>query len=68
MDNMEKMSLGVGVLVLLGLLLILFGVIFKMSGMNLMHPQIKEVSNFFVIANTCLLLALIVARFDKPTE
>ena len=58
------MSLGVGVLVLLGLILILFGVIFKLSGLNLLHPQIKDVSNFFVIANTCLLLAIIVDKFD----
>ncbi|MFC1548754.1 hypothetical protein ACFL5E_02200 [Candidatus Omnitrophota bacterium] len=61
---MQKMSLGVGVLVLLGLILILFGVIFKLSGLNLLHPQIKDVSNFFVIANTCLLLAIIVDKFD----
>jgi hypothetical protein len=60
-----KMSLGVGVLVLLGLILILFGVIFKLSGLNLLEPQIKEVTNFFIVANTCLLLALIVAKFDK---
>ncbi|MGB2600389.1 MAG: hypothetical protein WBD00_00370 [Candidatus Omnitrophota bacterium] len=60
-----KMSLGVGVLVLLGLILILFGVVFKLSGLNLLEPQIKEVTNFFIVANTCLLLALIVAKFDK---
>lgn len=59
------MSLGVGVLVLLGLILILFGVVFKLSGLNLLEPQIKEVTNFFIVANTCLLLALIVAKFDK---
>lgn len=63
-----KMSLGVGVLVLLGLILILFGVVFKLSGLNLLEPQIKEVTNFFIVANTCLLLALIVAKFDKPQE
>lgn len=63
---MQKMSLGVGVLVLLGLILILFGVIFKLSGLNLLHPQIKDVSNFFAIANTCLLLAIIVDKFDRP--
>ncbi|MBD3426484.1 MAG: hypothetical protein GF409_04575 [Candidatus Omnitrophica bacterium] len=63
-----KMSLGVGVLVLLGLVLILFGVIFKLSGLNLLEPQIKEVTNFFIVANTCLLLALIVAKFDTSEE
>lgn len=62
---MVKMSLAVGTLVFIGFLLILFGVIAKASGVNLLTPAVTNVSNIFIIANTCFLMALIVSKFDK---
>lgn len=65
---MPKMNLGTGVLVLLGFFLILFGIIMKFSGLNLLDPLCSRISSFFAIANTCFLIAIIVDRFDKPAE
>lgn len=62
---MKKMSAGVGTLVLVGMLLLLGGVILKFAGLNLLEPLFFIPSSFFVVANTCFLLALVIDKFDK---
>ena|GEM_PF-1615685 len=64
---MRKLNLAEGSLVLLGFILILNAVIFKVSGLNLL-PIIKKASNFVMVANTCFLMALISAIFENPEK
>ncbi len=64
----RKLGKGVGALLLLAFMLILFGIIFHIAGLNLLEPILSNVAGFFIIANTCLLLALVVDRFDKPSK
>lgn len=64
---MRNMNLGEGLLVLLGFLLILNALVFKISGLNLL-PMIKNISSFFIAANTCFLVACISAVFGKSGE
>ncbi|MFQ5952867.1 MAG: hypothetical protein ACE5JK_05635 [Candidatus Omnitrophota bacterium] len=65
---MYKMSLATGSLVLLGFFLIMFGVILKFSGLNLLEPLFYNIGGYFAMANTCFLIALVVEKFDKPSE
>jgi len=62
---MHKMNLAVGSLVLLGFFMIMFGMILKMSGLNLLEPVFYSIGGYFSMANTCFLIALVVDRFDK---
>ncbi|MGB2598949.1 MAG: hypothetical protein WBB86_04120 [Candidatus Omnitrophota bacterium] len=62
---MPKMGLATGSLVLLGLFMVMFGIILKLSGMNLMEPIFNSIGGYFSMANTCFLVALVVDRFDK---
>lgn len=63
---MKKIGTGVGTLVLVGMVLLLGGVILKFAGLNLLEPLFYVPASFFVVANTCFLLALIIDKFDKP--
>lgn len=58
------MNVAVGSLVLLGFILILFGIIFKYSRLNLMEPIFSIPISFFTISNTCFLVALVIDKFD----
>ena len=62
---MKKIGTGVGTLVLVGMLLILGGVILKFAGLNLLEPLFYMPVSFFVVANTCFLLALVIDKFDR---
>jgi hypothetical protein len=66
--NMRKMNVATGSLVLLGFFMIMFGMILKMAGLNLLEPIFYNFSGYFSMANTCFLIALVVDRFDKPQE
>jgi len=61
---MKKMNLAVGTLVLLGFILLLAGTILNLSGWNPLHPVILRPVSYYVVANTCFLMALIIDRFD----
>ncbi|MFH1846807.1 MAG: hypothetical protein ABH869_04545 [Candidatus Omnitrophota bacterium] len=54
-----------GSLVILGLLLLVNGSIYKISGFNLLVQMSEDLASFFVLANTCFLLALVVYIFDQ---
>ena len=62
---MRNMGLATGSLVLLGLFMVMFGIILKLSGMNLMEPIFNSIGGYFSMANTSFLVALVVDRFDK---
>jgi hypothetical protein len=64
---MKKMSTGTGTLLLVGFFFILFGIILKFSGLNLLEPVVYQITSYFTVANTCFLVALIVHLFDKPS-
>ena len=59
------MNLATGSLVLVGFILLVAGVVSKLIGVPLMLPLISEGSDFFVAANTCFLLALVIDKFEK---
>lgn len=63
--SMKRMNVAVGSLILIGMLLVMGGVIMKYAGLNLLEPYLNVPTNFFVVANTCFLVALIVDKFDR---
>jgi VIT1/CCC1 family predicted Fe2+/Mn2+ transporter len=62
---MYRMDIAEGALVLSGLLLILFGAIYKITGVNLLDPMVRTASASFIAANTCFLLSVVVYLFNK---
>ncbi|MFC1576485.1 hypothetical protein ACFL3J_02305 [Candidatus Omnitrophota bacterium] len=62
------MNLAIGALVLLGLLLPLIGIVSKFMGIGLLDPWIAETVSYIPLANFCLLLALIVDKYDKKQK
>ena len=63
---MRKMNLAVGILVLMGFLTILSGLILQMKGLNLFDSIFTSSSSYFLAANTCFIIALVIEKFDKP--
>jgi len=59
------MNLATGALIFLGFLFIVLGIASKAMGCSLLSPFIQSTLGYFVGANTCILLALIVDKFDK---
>ena len=59
------MNLASGVLVFTGFLTIVLGVASKLMGMSLLTPYIEQPSNYFIIAVTCFVTALVVDKFEK---
>jgi hypothetical protein len=59
------MNIATGCLTFLSLIFILSGVMSKFLGISLLQPFFSSVMGYFIAANTCLLLALLVDKFDK---
>ena len=59
------MNLATGSLILLGLLMMVSGVAFKLAGISLLAPHVTTTTGYFTAANTCLLMAIIADRFQK---
>ena len=59
------MNLATGALVFVGFFLIVLGLASKAMGYSLLSPFIQSTIGYLVAANTCILLALIVDKFDK---
>ena len=59
------MNLGVGSLILVGFIFLVGGIATKAMGVSLFEPIILTSTGYFIAANTCLLLALIVDKFQK---
>lgn len=60
---MRRINIAEGVLIFVGLMLIICGIVFKVSGENILDPAISNLRSFFVVANSCFLLALIIDKF-----
>ncbi|MBU0769333.1 MAG: hypothetical protein KJ687_09605 [Proteobacteria bacterium] len=58
------MNLAVGTLVFAGLASILLGVISEVMGLSLLSPFIANTTSYFILATTCLVLALVIDRFE----
>lgn len=59
------MNIATGTLVLVGFLTIVLGMTSKLMGIPLLAPFIMRPSSYFVVAVTCLVIALIIDRFEK---
>jgi len=46
------------------MLLALTGVLYKVTTFNMLAPYLNFTRSYFLAANTCLLLAIVVDRFD----
>ena len=59
------MNIATGSLILLGFILFAGGIISKFMGMSVMAPFINAPTSYLTAGNACLLLVLIVERFQK---
>ncbi len=59
------MNVATGCLTFLGFILLIAGIASKLLGISVMAPYISSFLGYFVGANTCFLLALIVNKFQK---
>lgn len=59
------MNLATGALTLTGFLSIVLGIVTKLVGISLLNPYVIAPSNYFLIAITCFVTALVIDRFEK---
>lgn len=59
------MNVATGSLVFLAFILMLAGLASKMMGLSILAPYFSSFLGYFVVANTCLLMALIIDKFQK---
>jgi len=59
------MNIATGCLSLLGFFLLTVGVTSKFMGISLLEPFITSSIGYFIAANSCFLLVIIVDRFGK---
>lgn len=60
---MKEMNMAVGTLILMGFIMLLGGVTYKLTGMNFMDPLVQKNQSFFTGANSCFIVALVIDRF-----
>ncbi|MBL7157725.1 MAG: hypothetical protein ISS92_06190 [Candidatus Omnitrophica bacterium] len=59
------MNIATGSLLFLGFVLLILGVASKFLGMSLLAPTFTASFGYFIAANSCLLLALVIDKFEK---
>jgi len=59
------MNLATGTLTLVGLLFIILGIASKLMGMSILSPLVGSNIGYIMLGNTCLLLALVIDKFQK---
>ncbi len=59
------MNLGSAILMFVGFLLLLAGMVSKIIGLSLLAPFISSYMAYFIGANSCILLALAIDKFQK---
>ena len=59
------MSLATGCLMFVGFIFLMAGMMSKFIGIPILAPLVYSNMSCFIAANTCLLLALIVDKFEK---
>ncbi|MEA3489219.1 MAG: hypothetical protein U9R44_02605 [Candidatus Omnitrophota bacterium] len=65
---MRKMNLAEGVMVFLGFMLLLNIAILKFKGINLLEQVVKNPGTLLLAANTCFVLAFVVAVFGREKK
>jgi len=65
---MRKLNIAEGILILLGFLLIVDALIIKFKGVNLLEQILKDPGNLLIAANTCFIIAFVVAVFGNSTR
>ncbi|MBN1354557.1 MAG: hypothetical protein JW994_07830 [Candidatus Omnitrophica bacterium] len=61
----DMLNAATGSLLLLGFILLSLGLISQLIGLSLLAPYITTVIGYFVGANSCMLLALVIDKFQK---
>ena len=59
------MGLAVGALILIGLLLPLLGFASKFMGTPLLSPWIEQIPSYMILANFCLLFAMVIDKYNN---
>lgn len=59
------MNIATGSLMFLGFILLVVGAVSKLMGLSLLAPFIASYMGYFTVANTCLLMALVIDKFQK---
>jgi len=59
------MNIATGILMFLGLTLLLAGAVSKLMGISILAPIFSMNLSYFIAANSCLLMALVVDKFQK---
>jgi len=59
------MNVATGSLTFLGFIFLLGGIVSGLSGISIMAPYVLSFVGYFVGANTCFLLTLIIDKFQK---
>ena len=59
------MNLATGTLTFVGMLLLVGGVVSKLMGLSLMAPFISSYMGYFVGANLCFILVLVIDKYQK---
>ena len=58
-------DVGVGTLLFVGLIILLAGIVTEFMGMSILAPYLKSTLSYFIAGNTCLLLVLVIDKFQK---
>ncbi len=59
------MNVATGCLTFLGFILLLGGIASKLMGVSILAPYISSFIGYFIGANTCLLMSLVIDKFQK---
>lgn len=61
------MNLATGSLVCLGFIFLVTGTVSKLMGISLLAPWVKTEMGYFIVANSCLLIALVIDKFQEKS-
>ena len=59
------MKVATGALMFVGFIVLMAGIGSKILGISLFAPFFSSAGSYFIAANSCLLLALVVDKFNK---
>ena len=59
------MNLATGTLTLLGMVLVIAGIISRVIGFSFLAPLVSSYMGYFVGANLCFLLVLVIDKYQK---
>ena len=58
------MNVATGSLTFLGFILLIVGIVSKLMGVSLFAPFISSFLGYFIGANSCLIMALVIEKFQ----